>query len=172
MAYWGRRGRERMIVGFTTTYAISAYHHWCVRVRISIRARCTTLCDRVCQWLATGRWFSPGWNIVESCVKHNETIPILTFIHLQISQVATHLEAIRTYIRSRIEKERESFDPENIRNFLDLYIAEEGKTDSKISGILWKKRNLTVMVNNSANINKPNNHLSPQIIESFMNLFC
>ena len=22
-----RRGRDRMIVGFTTTYAISAYHH-------------------------------------------------------------------------------------------------------------------------------------------------
>jgi hypothetical protein len=29
-------------------------------VRISIRARCTTLCDKICQWLATGRWFSPG----------------------------------------------------------------------------------------------------------------
>jgi hypothetical protein len=29
-------------------------------VRISMRARCTTLCDKVCQWLATGRWFSPG----------------------------------------------------------------------------------------------------------------
>ena len=29
-------------------------------VRISISARCTTLCDKVCQWLATGRCFSPG----------------------------------------------------------------------------------------------------------------
>jgi hypothetical protein len=29
-------------------------------VRISIRVRCTTLCDNVCQWLATGRGFSPG----------------------------------------------------------------------------------------------------------------
>ena len=29
-------------------------------VRISIRARGTTLCDKVCQWLATGWWFSPG----------------------------------------------------------------------------------------------------------------
>ena len=28
-------------------------------VRISIRARCTTLCDKVYQWLATGRGFSP-----------------------------------------------------------------------------------------------------------------
>ena len=26
---WGRRGRNRMVVGFTTTYAISDYHHWC-----------------------------------------------------------------------------------------------------------------------------------------------
>jgi hypothetical protein len=25
----GRRGRDRMVVGFTTTYAISAYHHRC-----------------------------------------------------------------------------------------------------------------------------------------------
>ena len=29
-------------------------------VRISIRGKCTTLCDKVCQWLATGRWFSMG----------------------------------------------------------------------------------------------------------------
>ena len=29
-------------------------------VRISIRMRCTTLCDKVCQWLVTGQWFSPG----------------------------------------------------------------------------------------------------------------
>jgi hypothetical protein len=25
----GRRGRDRIVVGFTTTYVISAYHHWC-----------------------------------------------------------------------------------------------------------------------------------------------
>ena len=29
-------------------------------VQISIRARCTTLCDKVCQWLATGWCFSSG----------------------------------------------------------------------------------------------------------------
>ena len=27
---------------------------------ISIRARCTALCDKACQWPATGQWFSPG----------------------------------------------------------------------------------------------------------------
>ena len=25
--YWNRRCRDRMVVGFTTTFAISAYHH-------------------------------------------------------------------------------------------------------------------------------------------------
>ena len=25
----GRRGRDRMVVRFTTRYATSAYHHWC-----------------------------------------------------------------------------------------------------------------------------------------------
>ena len=29
-------------------------------VQISVRARRTALCDKVCQWLATGRWFSLG----------------------------------------------------------------------------------------------------------------
>jgi hypothetical protein len=29
-------------------------------VRILIRARCRTLCDKVCQWLATCWWFSLG----------------------------------------------------------------------------------------------------------------
>ena len=33
---WGRRGRDRMVVGFTTTffctYAIGAYYHWCCEI--------------------------------------------------------------------------------------------------------------------------------------------
>jgi hypothetical protein len=44
-----------MVVGFTI--CLSPLMLW---VWISIRARCTTLCNKVCQWLATGRWFSPG----------------------------------------------------------------------------------------------------------------
>ena len=28
--------------------------------RIPLRASCTTLYDKVCQWLVTGQWFSPG----------------------------------------------------------------------------------------------------------------
>jgi hypothetical protein len=29
LVWEGHCGRDRMVVGFTTTYAISAYHHWC-----------------------------------------------------------------------------------------------------------------------------------------------
>ena len=27
LAYQGRRGRDRIVIGYKTTYAISAYHH-------------------------------------------------------------------------------------------------------------------------------------------------
>jgi len=50
------------------SYGIWIYSYLCNQclsplmlwVWILIRARCTTLCDKVCQWLATGRWLSPG----------------------------------------------------------------------------------------------------------------
>ena len=58
----GRRGRDRIVVGFTTTYAISAnlpLRLW-VRIPLMRDVLDTTLCDKVYQWLATSRWFSPG----------------------------------------------------------------------------------------------------------------
>ena len=80
-----RRGRRGyMVVGFTTTHAISAYHHLrCEFESYSWRGVLdTALCDKVCQWLVAGWGFSPGtpwpprrnWNIVESGVKHNNPI--------------------------------------------------------------------------------------------------
>ena len=76
-------------------------------VRISIRARCTTLCDTVCQWLAAGRWFPPGppvsstkkklsprynWNIVESGVNTNkQTYDLNTNLFIYFAQDLTHL---------------------------------------------------------------------------------
>jgi len=51
-------GCERMVIGFSTTYV--ANHTNYVLVRIYIRVRCTTLCNKVCQWIETGRWFSSG----------------------------------------------------------------------------------------------------------------
>jgi hypothetical protein len=70
-----RGRRDCMVVGFTTTYAISTYHH--SRWEFESHSGDTT-CDQVYQWLATSRWFSPGtpryiWNIVESGIKHHKT---------------------------------------------------------------------------------------------------
>jgi hypothetical protein len=55
---WGYRGRDRMVVGFITTYAISFYHY--KRCDIPFMSRCTryNIIDKVCQWLSTGWWFS------------------------------------------------------------------------------------------------------------------
>ena len=67
----GRRGRDRMVDGFTTTCAISAYHHYsCEFEPRSWRGILhTILCDNVCQWLAAGRWFSPSTstNKIDCC---------------------------------------------------------------------------------------------------------
>jgi len=37
----GRRGRDRMVVGYITTYVISAYHHYNVVSSNPDQAKCT-----------------------------------------------------------------------------------------------------------------------------------
>jgi len=57
----GRCDRDCMIVGFKTTCAIISYSNSSFKFESrSRRGVLNTLCDEVCQWLATGRWFSPG----------------------------------------------------------------------------------------------------------------
>ena len=58
----GRSGRVRMVVGVSTTCEISPYHHYSCEFepRSWQGALDTTLCDKVYQWLVTGRWFSLG----------------------------------------------------------------------------------------------------------------
>jgi hypothetical protein len=69
----GRPGRDYIVLGFTITCAISAYHRprhmrklWHMRnmamssgtgLKLFLK---TARCNKVCQWLAAGRWFSPG----------------------------------------------------------------------------------------------------------------
>ena len=55
-------GRDRIVVGFTTTYATIAYHHLSCefKYRSWWGLLDTRLCDKICQWLAAGRWFSTG----------------------------------------------------------------------------------------------------------------
>jgi hypothetical protein len=75
-----------MVVGFTTTYAISAYHHQnCEFEPRSWRGVLdTTLCDKVGQWFATGRWFSPGTPVSSNkkTDRHDITEILLNTINL------------------------------------------------------------------------------------------
>lgn len=55
----GRHGRDRMVVKFTTTYTINAYHYFSCEVE-SHSWRCAigaTLFAKVCQGFAAGRGF-------------------------------------------------------------------------------------------------------------------
>jgi hypothetical protein len=77
---WGCPSHDCMVVGFKATYAFSAYHHylWQFKSCSWLDVLDTTLCDKVCQWLATVLWFPPpiitdclrySWNIVESGIE-------------------------------------------------------------------------------------------------------
>ena len=85
----GRRGHDRMVVWFTTTYAIGAYHHWCCEFE-SRSGRGVQHCvinfvsdlRQVGGFLRVLRFSPPiklttkiyrNWNIVESGVKHHQT---------------------------------------------------------------------------------------------------
>ena len=69
-----------------------------LRVRIPLRwgVLDTTLCDKVCQWLATGQWFSPG-PLVSSTNKtdrHNITDILLKVALTTIKQTSNELDRI------------------------------------------------------------------------------
>jgi hypothetical protein len=90
-------GRDPMVVGFTTTYTISTYHH--LGCEFEYRSYNRTLCDKVCQWLAAGQWFLLAlrfpplinWNIVESGVKpHNLTFYRIHIIYFSVNTVYSH----------------------------------------------------------------------------------
>jgi hypothetical protein len=65
----GRRGRDRMVVGFTITCAISAYSTKVVSSNPN-----TILCNKVCQWFAAGRWFSPDTSVSPTIKTYHHNI--------------------------------------------------------------------------------------------------
>ena len=82
----GCRVRDHMVVRFSTTWAISAYHHLSCEFESRSRRRRvldTTLCDKVCQWQVADRWFSPD-TPVSSTYKtdHHDKTEILLKVKL------------------------------------------------------------------------------------------
>jgi len=83
------------------SYGIWIYNYLCNQylsplmlwVRISITTRCTTLCDQVCQWLATSRWFSPGPSVSSTNkTDHHDITDILLKVALNIIKQFTELQ--------------------------------------------------------------------------------
>ena len=74
--------RDRIVVGFTTTYAISVYHHERCELESCLwRAVLdTALCDKICQWHAAGGWFSPDtpFSSTNKTDSHDRTEILLT----------------------------------------------------------------------------------------------
>ena len=66
-----------MIVGYTTVYALSAYHHWRCEFEshYSRGVVNTTICDKVCQWLAAGGRFHPGTPVSSTYKTDRYNIP-------------------------------------------------------------------------------------------------
>jgi hypothetical protein len=67
-------------------------------VRFSIRARCTSLCDKVYQWLVTDRWFSPGPPVssINKTDRHDKTEILLKvqYVCLFLTQQSTNPKRI------------------------------------------------------------------------------
>jgi hypothetical protein len=107
-------------------------------VQIPPRARCTTICDKVCQWLVAGRWFSPGTpvsstnktdrhditkillKVALSIIKPNQTKPIhLTILAPQLfvkcmNQAKRMINHVYMYVRV--------IESTSVSNILRLYL--------------------------------------------------
>jgi hypothetical protein len=96
-------GRDGMVIWFTSNCAISAYHHWrCEFESHSWRGVLdTTSCDKVCQWLATSRWFSP----VSSTNKtdHHDIAELLLNVALCRFLVVANLFRLETCMNSLVK---------------------------------------------------------------------
>jgi len=95
------RGRNRLVVGFTTTYAISAYHHYSCEVEFRSWRDVldTTVCDKVCQWFAADRWYYPGTPVSFTNKTHrHDTADILLKVALNtIASLSSNISL--SYVR-------------------------------------------------------------------------
>ena len=79
-------GHDHMVVGFMTTYAISTL--W-VQILFRYIILDTRLCDKVCQWLVAGRWFSPG-TLVSSTNKTDYLDINEILLKVALNSIITH----------------------------------------------------------------------------------
>jgi hypothetical protein len=75
-------------------------------VQIPLNARGTTLCDKVCQWLAEGQWFSQGTPVSSTnktdCHDITEILLKVTLITIKPTNQPIKIEMVQPNIRTLI----------------------------------------------------------------------
>jgi hypothetical protein len=94
----GRHGRDCMVVGFTTTYAIDVYHHWCCGFDSRSR-RGVQHYVIVCQWLAADRWGFPVTLVSSNNKTDRHNITEKIFLKVALSTIKqTYKHACVTHV--------------------------------------------------------------------------
>jgi hypothetical protein len=96
---------DRWIYNYLCNQCLSPLMVW---VQISMRARCAILCDKVCQWLATGQWFSSR-PLVFSTKKtdHHDITDILLKVVLNIiKQTNIHISIVFFFFFIRVTPQK------------------------------------------------------------------
>ena len=96
--------------------------------QISIRTRCTTLCDKVCQWLATDRWLSPDTPVsFTNKIDRHDITELLLKVALNIMNqptISNHVFHYTVALKSPIKQTKRS---------LQLNLTENRKINKKNS---------------------------------------
>jgi hypothetical protein len=89
----GHLGHDCMVVGFKTTYEISAYHHWCCEFKSWSGRDEQHYVIKFVSKLATGRWFS---QVLQSLDRHNRyrTHDLLYWRRVHMSKVVTTMFSV------------------------------------------------------------------------------
>ena len=133
----------RMVVGLKTTCAISAYHHWSCGFESStwLGVLDTALCNKVCQWLTTDRWYTPGtpvsftnktdrYDTTEISTRPNSTQQESNYIYLYTTKFGTS-------IKIRLNRKFESTEYETTRVNCTCYMINMTEKCRYILLVIW-----------------------------------
>ena len=139
---------NHMVVEFTTTCTISAYHHYSCEFKSCSwwGVLDTTLCDKVCQWLVAGLWFSPG-TPVSFTNKTDHHIIAEILLKVVLNTITIPPECVRIHM---------SFIPFRYNGYFIIYFRAHFSLDPQLSAetpllqehisILERQRPIEVMI--------------------------
>ena len=98
LSAWGGGGAVMVVIVEGLDLQLPLLPPLTLRVQIQLMARCTSLCDQVCQWLVAGLWFSQGTSVssTNKTDRHDVTeillkVPLNTITHLSAWPLTSRL---------------------------------------------------------------------------------